>query len=96
MDIAMLPAMHAALEAAAHEPMLKVLALRAENTLRGFFAGVDLADRTADRVGERIPLFDRVCAALADFLAPTMAVVHRHALGGGCELALCCDLVIAA
>ena len=41
-------------------------------------------------------LFDRVCAALADFPVPTLAVVHGHALGGGCELALCCDLIVAA
>jgi cyclohexa-1,5-dienecarbonyl-CoA hydratase len=95
-NIAMLREMHGALEAAAHEATLKVLVVRAETTLRVFSAGVDVADHTADKVGEMIPLFDRVCAALADFPAPTMAVVHGHALGGGCELALCCDLVIAA
>ncbi|MBI3764144.1 MAG: enoyl-CoA hydratase/isomerase family protein, partial [Chloroflexi bacterium] len=63
---------------------------------RMFSAGVDVADHTADKVGEMIPLFDRVCAALAGFPAPTLAVVQGHALGGGCELALCCDLVAAA
>ncbi len=96
MNIAMLREMHGALEAAAREAALKVLVVRAESTLRVFSAGVDVADHTADKVGAMIPLFDQVCTTLADFPAPTLAVVHGHALGGGCELALCCDLIIAA
>jgi cyclohexa-1,5-dienecarbonyl-CoA hydratase len=95
-NIAMLREMQGTLEAAAREATLKVLVVRAEKTLRVFSAGVDVADHTADRVGEMIPLFDRVCATLADFPAPTLAVVHGPALGGGCELALCCDLIVAA
>ena len=93
-NIAMLRELAAALEVAASETALRVLVLRAEG--RMFSAGVDVADHTADKVGEMIPLFDRVCLALADFPAPTLAVVHGHALGGGCELALCCDLILAA
>ena len=92
-NIAMLREMCAALEAAAQDESLRVLVLRAEGKL--FSAGVDVADHTADKVREMIPLFDGVCAALADFPTPTLAVVQGHALGGGCELALCCDLVIA-
>jgi len=61
-----------------------------------FSAGVDVADHTAEKVGEMIPLVDRVCLALANFPTPTLAVLHGHALGGGCEVALCCDLVVAA
>jgi len=47
-------------------------------------------------VGQMIPLVDRVCRSLAAFPAPTLAVVHGHALGGGCELVLCCDLAVMA
>jgi cyclohexa-1,5-dienecarbonyl-CoA hydratase len=95
LNIAMLRELCAALEAAARVEALRVLILRAADSTRMFSAGVDVADHTADTVGEMIPLFDRVCQRLADFPAPTLAVVHGHALGGGCELALCCDLVIA-
>ncbi len=95
-NITMLREMASALEAAAQDSTLRVLVLRAEGTLRVFSAGVDVADHTADKVGDMIPLFDLVCVALADFPTPTLAVVHGHALGGGCELALCCDLIIAA
>ena len=93
-NIAMLREMASALEAAGQDESLRVLVLRAEGKM--FSAGVDVADHTADKVGEMIPLFDRVCVALADFPVPTLAVVHGHALGGGCELALCCDLIVAA
>ena len=93
-NIAALNEMCAALESAAGDSSLRLLILRAEGKM--FSAGVDVADHTADKVGEMIPLFDRVCAALADFPIPTLAVVHGHALGGGCELVLCCDLVVAA
>jgi len=93
-NIAMLRELSSALETIAHDESLRVLVLRAEGKM--FSAGVDVADHTTDKVNEMIPLFDRVCAALSDFPVPTLAVVHGHALGGGCELALCCDLIIAA
>ena len=93
-NIAMLHELGSALEEAARDPSLRTLVVRADGKL--FSAGVDVADHTADKVGEMIPLFDRVCAALADIPVPTLAVVHGHALGGGCEVALCCDLVLAA
>lgn len=96
LNIDMLRELETALETIGREAALKVLIVRAEGTLRVFSAGVNVADHTADKVGVMIPLFDRVCAALANFPAPTLAVVHGHALGGGCELALCCDLIIAA
>ncbi len=96
LNIDTLRELETALETIGRETALKVLVVRGEGTLRVFSAGVDVADHTADKVGVMIPLFDRVCTALVDFAVPTLAVVHGHALGGGCELALCCDLIIAA
>jgi cyclohexa-1,5-dienecarbonyl-CoA hydratase len=34
--------------------------------------------------------------ALYEFPAPTIAVVQGHALGGGCELVICCDFAFMA
>jgi cyclohexa-1,5-dienecarbonyl-CoA hydratase len=94
LNLAMIRELSAALAEAARDDSLRVLIVQAEGKL--FSAGVDVADHTADKVGEMIPLMDRACAALAHFPSPTLAVVHGHALGGGCELALCCDLILAA
>jgi cyclohexa-1,5-dienecarbonyl-CoA hydratase len=89
-NIPMLQELHDALRAAASDGDLKVLHLRAEGKL--FSAGVDVLDHTEQRVDEMIRLFDQVCQSLAEFPLPTIAIVHGHALGGGCELVLCCDM----
>ncbi len=94
LNIEMLVALEAALEKASADQTLRLLVLQANGKL--FSAGVDIADHTAERVNEMIPLFNRVCHALATFPVPTLAVVHSHALGGGCELLLCCDMSVAA
>jgi len=94
MSIAMLKEMETALAEAAADPGIKALVLCAEGNL--FSGGVDVVDHTPDRVGEMIPLFHRVCMAICEFPAPTIAVVQGHALGGGCELVICCDLAFMA
>ncbi len=92
LDIATLTQFESALTELSRDDSIRVLIIKAEGKM--FSAGVDVADHTPDKVGEMIPLFDRVCRALANFPAPTIAVVHGHALGGGCELVLCCDLAV--
>lgn len=93
-NIPMIRQLEAALTELARDASIRVLVLRAEGKL--FSAGVDVADHTADKVSEMIPLFDRTCRLLTDFPVPTIAVVHGHALGGGCELVICCDLSVLA
>lgn len=94
LNISMLAQIETALNQISWDADVRALVLQAEGKL--FSAGVDVADHTTDRVGEMIPLFDRVCLALAEFPVPTIASVHGHALGGGCELVLCCDLAVLA
>lgn len=94
LSIAMLREILAMLTEAAADESLKALVLSAEGKM--FSAGVDVADHTAEKVAELIPLFDQVCVSLAGFPAPTVAVVQGSALGGGFELVSCCDLVVAS
>lgn len=94
LDISALTQLESALTELSRDDSTRVLILRAEGKM--FSAGVDVADHTPDKVGDMIPLFDRTCRLLANFPAPTIAVVHGHALGGGCELVLCCDFAVMA
>ncbi|MDE3228406.1 MAG: enoyl-CoA hydratase/isomerase family protein [Chloroflexota bacterium] len=93
LTIAMNRELEDALERVAQDQRLKAAVLRAEG--KAFCAGVDVADHTPARVDEMIRGFGRLFTRLRMSPAPTIAVVHGAALGGGTELAIGCDLVLA-
>ena len=63
---------------------------------KAFCAGVDVGEHLPEKAREMLSAFHRTFDLLASIEAPTLAVVNGAALGGGCELALFCDFVIAA
>jgi cyclohexa-1,5-dienecarbonyl-CoA hydratase len=63
---------------------------------KAFSAGVDVADHTPDKVGQMIDVFDRLFIAMFEVEKPIVALVNGAALGGGYELVLACDLVVAS
>lgn len=93
LNIEMMGEINKALESL-QEDNLKLLVFAAEG--KAFSAGVDVAEHTAERVEEMIDVFHRMFRLLASLRCPTLAVVAGAALGGGCELATFCDLVIAS
>jgi len=61
-----------------------------------FSAGVDVREHIGDLAPEMIELFHGMFRAMDRLGAVTIASVHGSCLGGGCELAVFCDLVIAS
>ena len=62
---------------------------------RAFSAGVAVQDHTPDLVGPMLESLHGAIRKLRDLSSVTVAAVQGHCLGGGMELALACDLVIA-
>ena len=65
---------------------------------RGFMAGADIkeyAAQTADEFDTFQAAGTRMYAAIENNRKPVIAAVNGFALGGGMELVLCCDIVIA-
>jgi cyclohexa-1,5-dienecarbonyl-CoA hydratase len=73
---------------------LKVLILNSNG--KAFSAGVDVSDHTKDKVKDMIHVFHEIFKNLNKINAPTVALVNGAALGGGCEVATFCDIVIAS
>ncbi|WP_083983935.1 enoyl-CoA hydratase/isomerase family protein [Actinomadura hibisca] len=65
---------------------------------KAFCVGADLKERNAmsdDEILAQRPLFRAAFGGVLDLPQPVVAAVHGYALGGGCEFALSCDLVVA-
>ena len=65
---------------------------------KAFCVGADLKERNAfsdaDLMRQR-PVFRAAFGGVLDLPQPTVAAVFGFALGGGCEFALACDLIVA-
>jgi len=76
---------------------IRVVLLTADGD-RAFCVGADLKERNgmsdAEILAQR-KVFRAAFGGVLDLPQPTVAGVHGFALGGGCELALSCDIVVA-
>lgn len=94
LDIATMAELDRAVTAAAAEPTAKLLLITAAGD-KVFSAGVDVLDHTPDKVVEMIDTFHGLLKRVLVFPLPTIAVLNGSAIGGGCELALACDMIVA-
>jgi enoyl-CoA hydratase/carnithine racemase len=79
---------------------IRVLVLRGAGR-KSFSAGADISEfETARTTPQQAAVYDNAVLAaeeaLATFPAPTIAAIHGHCYGGGCALALACDLRFAS
>lgn len=94
LNIAMMKEINSALQEVSPNAQAKALVFRAEG--KAFSAGVDIADHTAEKVDEMMREFHQIFELMHSITIPIIAVVDGAALGGGCELAIYCDMVIAS
>lgn len=94
MDIAMMTEIHDALLRIHADSQAKVLVI--DHQGKAFSAGVSIQDHTPDKVSGMIERFHGMFRALESLAVPTLALADGMALGGGCELAVFCDMVIAS
>ncbi len=77
---------------------LKVLILRGEG--EHFSAGADISEfetlyATKESAGKVSQKITKAMSAMAAFPLPTIAIIRGACVGGGCALALCCDIRFA-
>jgi enoyl-CoA hydratase len=85
----------AALQELDRDPEIRAIVLAGNE--RAFAAGADIAELAA---GTAISLYEnrRIDAwdSIRDLRTPVVAAVSGYCLGGGCELAMLCDLIVAS
>ena len=98
LNVATLQELRDAMLALAYEPSVRGIVLTGAGT-KAFVAGADIAHlaslgpREAHQFSE---LGERTLRKIEMLEKPVIAAVNGFALGGGCELALACDVIIAS
>jgi cyclohexa-1,5-dienecarbonyl-CoA hydratase len=94
LDIGMMDEINNALEQIRDRDDISILVLKGDG--KCFSAGADINDHTPDRIEQMLGTFHRIFKTIATWDIVTVASVHGHCLGGGAELAVAADFVIAA
>jgi enoyl-CoA hydratase/carnithine racemase len=97
LSTAMAAALAAACRDVADDRDVRAVVLSASGE-KAFCVGADLKERNgfddADLMRQR-PVFRAAFGGVMDLPQPSVAAVFGYALGGGCEFALACDLIVA-
>jgi cyclohexa-1,5-dienecarbonyl-CoA hydratase len=94
LNIAMMEEINDQLNAWQGKKDLKVVLFNARG--KCFSAGVDVGEHMGDLAPKMIGAFHRIFRLMDTLGIPTVASVYGSCLGGGCELAVFCDLVVSS
>ena len=94
LDLEVLGALGDDLDALASDPSLAVVIVRGAGEA-AFSAGASVQDHAPERLAAMLAAMHRVVRALRGLPAIAVAAVGGHCLGGGMEIAMACDMVIA-
>lgn len=95
LDIALLHELGQTLNACAEDATADIVVLQGAGE-RAFSAGVDIGDHTPDKAVAMLEVMHGVIRQLLSLPQVTIALIRGVCLGGGCELASCCDLLLAS
>jgi len=93
LNIEMMEEINNYFESLLKEKALKLLVIQGAG--KAFSAGVDVGEHLGDLVYKMIEVFHRMFRLMDVLKVPSISVVNGSALGGGCELAVYCDMAIA-
>jgi enoyl-CoA hydratase/carnithine racemase len=95
LDIATMEEMNDALDSLIDNSDVKVLVITGSGE-KAFSAGVDVSDHTEDKVDKMLEVFHDIFRKMTKLDQVTVAAIKGLTLGGGCEVAIFCDTIIAA
>jgi cyclohexa-1,5-dienecarbonyl-CoA hydratase len=95
LNIATMEEMNDALSSIADNKDVKVLTITSSSE-KAFSAGVDVSEHTEDKVERMLHVFHDIFRNLVKLDQVTVAATKGFTLGGGCEVAIFCDLIFAA
>ena len=93
MNIEMMDELNGLLEDLLADNALKCVVINAEG--KHFCTGVEVGDHKPAKVDGMIATFNRIFELTEQFEVPIIAVVQGFCLGGGMELAIACDVIVA-
>ena len=94
LTIGMMEQINKALEGFMEDQSLKAVIF--DHNGKTFSAGVDIGDHIGDNAPKMIKEFHGIFRKLNKLKCPTIASVKGAALGGGCEIAVFCDIVLTS
>jgi len=94
LTISMMEQINEALDGFIGDQLLKALII--DHNGKAFSAGVDVGDHMGDNASKMLKEFHGMFKRLNKIKCPTIASVKGAALGGGCEVAMFCDIVLTS